>query len=168
MIWSKNLLGHRYLLPIYITFSILTAHILFSSFVHINLRKILLSIWFIFILTGNLWVYPDKVSQGWDSTLAHLPYYELRKKTLSYIENQEIDFEKVYSFFPNTATLNEIDLSGDTRNFNNYIPEAEFVIYSNIFNISDNEYETLKTEYVLLKEFKKRSIFIKIFHRKSE
>ena len=34
MIWAKNLLAHRYLLPIYLIFSVLVANILFSSYIH--------------------------------------------------------------------------------------------------------------------------------------
>ena len=110
MLWAKGLLGHRYLLPVFLVFSLLGATILFSEFVSQKLKYILSSVWIIILLTGNLWIYPPQISQGWDATLAHLPYYKLRTETLEYLKNEHIDIEKVSSFFPNIATLDEIDL----------------------------------------------------------
>ena len=111
MLWAKNLLAHRYLMPIYLSFSLLCAKILFSSNINKRLRSTLIFIWIIVISTGNLWTYPNKTSQGWDSTLAHLPYYKLRNNAILYLDHNNINFNEVCSFFPNTSCINEIDLS---------------------------------------------------------
>ncbi len=166
MVWAKNLLGHRYLIPLYLTFSIFVAKILFSSYTNLKLRKILIVIWLFSIISGNFWVYPDKISQGWDSTLCHLPYYKLRKQAIEYLDKQKIDINKVHSFFPNTAIIDEIDLNGDYRSFKDYTEDAKYILYSNIYNVSDEVYDTIINEYDIVKEFGNSVIFIRIYKRK--
>jgi hypothetical protein len=166
MLWGKNLLGHRYLIPVYLAFSILVAKILFSSYTDLRLKRILIFVWLFALLSGNLWVYPDKISQGWDSTLGHLPYYELRKQAIKYIDEQDIGINNVHSFFPNTAKIDDIDLNGDFRRFPNYCAGAEYVLYSNIYNIVDEDYDTLIAEYDLIKEFKKSTVYVRLYKRK--
>ncbi len=167
MIWAQNLIGHRYLLPIYLTFSILTAKILFSVCASIKLKRTLTFLWVFIILSGNFWVYPDKISQGWDATPAHLPYYKLRKKALEYVEKQKIDINKTASFFPNIATIDDIDLNGDKRRFKNFSYDTEYVFYSNIYNLSNEDYFKITNEYYPLKEFKNLNIYVRIYKRKN-
>ncbi len=167
MLWAKNLVAHRYLLPIFLIFSLLCAKILFSSYVNTNLKRILVFIWIAVLTTGNFWVYPDKIAQGWDATLAHLPYYDLRKQAIQYLDTENIDINEVVTFFPNRAPIDNIDLNGDQRNFKSYKEKSEYVLYSNIYNIRDDIYDRLRNEYNLIKEFKSKSIFIKIYKIKA-
>ena len=166
MIWAKNLLAHRYLLPIYLVFSILVAKILFSSYVHKKLRKLLIFSWIFTLLSGNFWIYPDKLSQGWDSTLAHLPYYKLRKKAIIFLDKQQIDFNTVHSFFPNLSVIDDMDLNNDYRYFRPYEKDAEYIMYSNIYNIDDDVYDTISENYYSIKEFKNKSIFVRVLRKK--
>ena len=166
MLWAKNLVGHRYLLPIYLTFSLLCAKILFSPYTDLTLKKILIFIWLFSITSGNFWVYPDKIAQGWDSTLGHLPYYKLRKQAIKYLDEQGININKVHSFFPNTTIIDNIDLNEDYRNFKNYSKDCKYVLYSNIYNINDEIYDSITNEYVQIKEFKNKTVFIKIYKKK--
>jgi hypothetical protein len=164
MLWAKNLMGHRYLIPIYLSFSLLTATILFSNFVNSKFRVILISIWLVVSLTGNLWIYPPKISKGWDSTLAHLPYYKLRLSAVNYLEAGKIDFKDVDSFFPNYYTLEEIDLKNDKRQFDNFTigNKSKYVFYSNIFNVNDDVYDYMMNNYEPIKRFEKNRVFILI------
>lgn len=162
MLWAKNLLGHRYLIPIYISFSLLTASIVFSNFVEKRFRNLLIFIWLIIAASGNLWIYPPKISKGWDSTLAHLPYYKLRLSAIDYIESNKIDFEDVDSFFPNYYTLEEIDLKNDKRHFENYTigNKSKYIFYSNIFNVDDDVYDYMMKNYKPLKRFENNRIYV--------
>jgi hypothetical protein len=157
-------MGHRYLIPIYLSFSLLTASIFFSDFVNRKFRLMLILIWFVISLTGNLWIYPNKISKGWDSTLAHLPYYKLRLSAIDYIEASKIDFKDVDSFFPNYYTLEEIDLKNDKRHFDNFIigNKSKYVFYSNIFNVDDDVYDYMMNNYEPIKRFEKNRVFILI------
>lgn len=162
MLWAKNLMGHRYLIPIYLSFSLLTASIVFSNFVSTKFRFVLILIWVVVSLTGNLWIYPDKISKGWDSTLAHLPYYKLRLSAIDYIESNNINFEDVDSFFPNYYTLEEIDLKNDKRHFENYTigNNSKYIFYSNIFNVDDDVYDYMMKTYKPIKRFENNRIYI--------
>lgn len=162
MLWAKNLLGHRYLMPIYILFSLLTASILFSDFVTKKLKSVLIVIWLLIVLSGNFWIYPPKISKGWDSTLAHLPYYKLRQQAIGYLDNQKINFKDVDSFFPNYYSIEDIDLNNDKRFFDNYTlgNNSEYIFYSNIFNVDDDVYDYIMINYTVVKEFKNNGVYI--------
>ena len=167
MLWAKNLLGHRYLLPIFLMFSLLTARILYSINKNLKLKQILLSVWILVIVSGNFWIYPDKISQGWDATLAHLPYYSLRKQAIAYFDEQKIEINEVETFFPDSNIIDDIDLNNDLRKFRRFEGGDGYVLYSNIHNVSDEIYDHLMGEYKLVKEFKSRGIFFKILEKGS-
>jgi hypothetical protein len=166
MVWAKNLLGHRYLLPVYLSFSLLCANILFTLRMNEKLRLSLISFWIFMLITGNLWVYPDKISQGWDSTLAHLPYYKIRQQALEYLDEEKIDYQKVQSFFPNNSVIDYSDLNSDGRQFNDFNNSCDYVIYSNVFNLNDTDYELVKNQYSVIKQFKRGLIHVDICRKK--
>ena len=166
MVWAKNLLAHRYLIPFYIIVALLGTQILFSNFVK-DIHKISLTIlWIIFLISGNFWIYPTKIAQGWDSTLAHLPYYSLRLQTIKYLEEKNINFNDVQSFFPNTRTIDLIDLNKDNRNFNTFDGKGKYVIFSNVFNVNDEVYKNLIKSYIVIKEFRNNRVFILILQKR--
>ena len=168
MIWAEGLLAHRYLMPIYLCFAILVAKVLFSPYVIGRLRSILLILWIAFLTTGHLWVYPPKISQGWDSSLAYLPYNKLRHQAIQYLDNENINFDQVSSFFPNANTLDDIDLNGDMRSFTKFTPGAEYVFYSNVNNVSDEVYTSLLEDYDLVKEYREWRVYVHIYKIKSD
>jgi hypothetical protein len=168
MLWAKNLMGYRYLIPIYLLFSLLSATILFSDFVKDQLKYFLASLWLLVLLSGNFWIYPPKIAQGWDSTLAHLPYYKLRIQALNYLNHQKINFKDVQSFFPNTATFDRIDLNHDPRNFDTYDGKSKYVFFSNIYNVDDATYDKITSTYAIVKEFKNKGVYIVIYKRTTE
>ena len=147
MIWGQGLIIHRYLLPAIILVAILTMHLLSRSGLPVRVRGVLLGVSVVILLTGNLWVYPRQIAQGWDSTLAHLPYYGLRNEALAFIQNEDISPWDCASFFPNLATMDEIDLGGDHRRFAEFDGKNAYVLYSNVFNISDQDLAVIDEQY---------------------
>jgi hypothetical protein len=107
------------------------------------LKSGLLVLWVVVLITGNFWIYPDKIAQGWDATLAHLPYYELQKQAIDYLDNNNIELDKVETFFPSHGTIDAFQLNNDNRIIDGYEGRREYVIYSNINNIADKEYDLL-------------------------
>lgn len=168
MLWAKNLLAHRYFMPFNIILSLLCASILFSNLVSKKIKYIATFLWFSVLISGSFWIYPDKIAKGWDSTLAHIPYFELRHHAIQYLNEEKIDFKDVGTFFPNTASLDKIDLNHDVRNFNNYNVRSKYVFYSNIYNISDTAYDAIhdKDSYELLKRFDDNGVFIELFKKR--
>ena len=164
-IWATELMQHRYFIPIYLTFALLCANVLFASYVNEKLKYLLAALWMVILLSGNFWIYPDTISKGWDSTLAHLPYYKLRSEAMTYLDSQRIDFKDVTSFFPNVASIDYIDLNNDQRNFDNFDSNSKYVFYSNIFNIDDATYYEITT-YEVLKRFESKGVFITIYKKR--
>jgi hypothetical protein len=166
MLWAKNLTAHRYLIPIYLVFAIFCASILFSGYVPTRLKVALSTIWMVFLLSGHCWIYPPKTSQGWDSTLAHLPYYGLRHEAIAYLDSNHIDFNHVQSFFPNVASMDKIDLNHDQRHFNNFDRTSDYVFFSNVFNAPDADQDFIHQHFTAVKKFEDNGVFIVIYKRR--
>ncbi len=164
----KNLSGHRYLLPAILLFAVYTNYLIFEKIKAERLKYILFIILLAGLLTGNLWIYPDKIAKGWDSTLAHLPYYHLRDEMMNYMQKNGIRIEDAGSVFPDAAELKYLDLSESTRKHaEKDLNTNEYIIYSNIFNdFEDNEIDRLKTDFTLVKDFHQSGVFIRLYKRK--
>lgn len=150
----KYSLLHRYLLP-FISIVILVFCSLADERVTTRKFQIAWALSLIGLLSGNLWVYPDSVAKGWDATLAHLPYYELRKKALHSLKERDIPPGEVFASFPYVRNRKCIDLSQDTTSFSKLPMEnAPYVLYSNISNdFSDDQLKTLKRDWKPIEQF---------------
>jgi hypothetical protein len=160
---SNNPLGHRYLVVSYLVFIMISYKIIEQ---HVRLKKTLYSIVILTLITGNLWVYPKHIAQGWDASLAHIPYFKLRTKAIQYLDTDNIPIEKVSTFFPNRGKIDMVDLSGDLRSFSDtFTGNEEYVFYSNVFNLSDKDYYILENNYHLTKRFEKALVHVDILKR---
>lgn len=150
----RHSLLHRYLLPL-----IAVTIFIFSSFAEEKLsakvfkRVCMLSL--MGLLSGNFWIYPDSIAKGWDATLAHLPYYHLRKEALHFIEEKKIPLGSVNGGFPYNLPGKCIDLNSDTASFSKFsVEESPFVLYSNISNdYTDLQLHDFRKNWILVKKF---------------
>ncbi len=118
------------------------------------------------LLSGNLWIDPEKISQGWNATLAHIPYHDLRTEAIQYLEKEKINIEEVGTFFPNYNSLDQINLDGDTRKFQHFDKNNSLVFYSNVYNITDEEYEVIQSNYQEIKQFESFGIYVTLLKKK--
>lgn len=162
---STNTIGHRYFIVSYIVFITLSFRIIIFFFTR---KKIIYSILFLGLVTGNLWIYPKEISQGWDATLAHIPYHSLRLEAINYLNKENINVEDVASFFPNLTKLDFVDFKGDTRSFQKFNKKNKYVFYATVFNLSDDELKSLENDYDVLKEFNNFNITINIYILKEQ
>ncbi len=163
MLLHKNLLGHRYLLPAFLVFSLFVNYLIFEI---LTKHKVLIaSILLGGLLSGNLWVYPEKISQGWDASLAYLPYFELQNHMDTYIKSQNIPFNAVGAEFPINTPRKYLHLSSDTVAYGNKnVNSDKYIIHSNIFNnFSDNELAKLSTDFRKIKSFRKNQIYVTVY-----
>jgi hypothetical protein len=160
---KTNPFGHRYFIASYIVFTILSFIILTTFY---KRKKIIYFILLIGLITGNLWVYPRNIAQGWDATLAHVPYYNLRNNAINYLNKNNIEIEDVATFFPNRTTIDNVDLSGDMRSFASFNGQNNYLFYSNVYNLTNEEYEIIDTKYILVKQFNKYNIHVNIYKLK--
>lgn len=168
LIIHKMLLGHRYLLPIFLVIDFIAVYFIYK---YVEKREWKVTFFIICLLglsLGNLWVYPKKISQGWDSTLGHLPYYELRNDLIDYIEKEQIPFKKIGSAFPNLLSLKYIDLENEEKHFvEKDLEKQEYIFYSNIFNdFTDEEIDELERNWKVVKEFKRLNVCVILFRKK--
>ena len=131
-----NLSAHRYFLPVYLAFHLFVFQWIVKSKILRPLgKKWVLTLLSISLATGNLQVYPHGISMDWDSTLAHVPYHQVRADAVHYLQQQQIPLSSVGSSFPNLNTGENIQLDGDLTAFAAMDTALNrFVFISNVFN----------------------------------
>ena len=159
-----GLMQSRYYLPVFIFLIMLTLYLI----IHLQSRiygYILYGLVFLSLFTGHFWVYPERISQNWDGTLAHLPYYDLRKKMINYIDEQNIPYISIGSEFPNLSKFKFTDLSDDTGAFApKNLDKNKYVFYSNVFNgFTVDELEALHSKWIMEKKFSSWNVYVKLY-----
>lgn len=167
LISHSYLTGHRYLLVPMIFFVVCMA-VMVSMITHARLRMAVTVLLLGGLATGHLWRYPEGVAMGWDSTLGHLPYYELRRDMMQYMQEQQIAISDAGSSFPNLGTLRETDLSEDSTHFHEKNLETDtWVFYSNVYNgFSDEELALLRDSFLVEKEMVRYPVRVVLYKRK--
>lgn len=163
----KGLNMHRYFLPAFISLSLVFYVALLASEISFKKRMLIYFMVVAGLFSGNFWIYPEKVSQGWDSTLAHLPYYSLRAEMLGYLDEQQIRLEEVGTSFPEIGPLTWRDLSGrkDGMTAKN-LQIHRYILYSNVMNdFSDEEIDLLRGEWQATKTLRSRGIELTLYKR---
>ena len=159
-----NPFGARYFTMLYLIFGILLSKLVINSLSEKKSKTIITAL-MILLFSGNFWVYPEKLSQSWDSSLSNLSYFQLRKQTINYFERQSVDFKTVGVGFPMYANFDYIDINNDNRNFEGIdFKQNKWIVYSNIFNSADDEIDKIKS-WIQVKEFKEGNVFIKIYKK---
>lgn len=165
MLLVSNPIGHRYLLPIYLTLSL-------SIFTWMTLRfdkKVIyrVSIFLLIVqLSGHFWVYPRTIAKGWDSSLAHLPYYQLREQVLDYLNSENITPADVGTAFPNIGERHIIDLKEGEGFMEKNLPGHRYIWYSNIFNdFTDVDFATLEKEYRIKQRWQSVQVEMILYER---
>lgn len=165
VLFSTNAFGHRYFIVSFCCLNLLAFSILNSYYFK---KKIIYTFLFLGLITGNLWIYPRTISQGWDATLAHVPYHSLRIEAINYLKDNKIKISEVATFFPNLNKLDHIDFSGNQQSFSKFTGKNKYVFYANVFNLTDEEYQILDKNYSRQKEFSKFNISIIIYTLKEK
>lgn len=165
VILHMNLSGHRYLLPVYLLVAVLVLFYLYNVTGENFPRKFFTWLLIIGLLTGNLWVYPDRIAKGWDSTLAYIPYFPLRMKMINFMKQEGIRPEETGTSFPNEGIIDHIDLSGNKSSFAEMdLLNNNYIFYSNIFNnFTDSELMKLKKEWHAVNELRLMQVKIILY-----
>lgn len=168
LLLHKYLSAHRYLLPIMVWLNVYAYFLIVTALNDTKWQKIASSIVVLGLLMGNFWIYPKTISQGWDSTLAHLPHYELRDKVLNYLEKENIALDRVGTAFPEIGALKYKDLSErEDGMVAKDLTEQEYIYYSNIMNeFTDEEIIALEKEWDRLVKWDKRGVTAIIYQKK--
>jgi len=158
--------AHRYIMPVYLSFSLLVIYMIFSS--EIIKKQLIIFLLCVGLLSGHLWIYPSHISQGWDASLAHMHYYDLRENILSDMKSQNIDIDEVTCVFPNNSEQRFMDLSDNTAKHTPFDHKnRKYVLYSNVYNdFTDEDIKVLDIEYKILSHYQKMGVFMTLYVRK--
>ncbi len=162
-----NPFGARYFIVQFILFAILTTKLLFDLF-NEKQAKIIAVLLIIVSVTGNLWLYPEKIAQNWDCTMKHLPFYSLRKECFDYMEKQGIAYEQTASGFCLYGDQRNVDLMNKERIIQSILTDdIQFFLYSNISNLSDEMIEEFNNPAIWtnIKTFERGGGFIRVLSR---
>lgn len=166
-LFFENGTGHRYLLP-FTTLLILVSGQVISR---LQVRSALLAfaISALGLLSGHFWVYPEPIANGWDSTLAHLPYFDLKNQALE--ELKMVRPQSVGTDFPNLRPVSEeyLKITETTLFKPKALRSDSLVLYSNVFNgFSEADRDTLKNHYQLQNAWKMGSVKMELYCRVRE
>jgi hypothetical protein len=163
MLRYQTLSSHRYILPSMAVFAVISGFLLFT---YVRKYKwMLFAVLFIGLQSGHFWIYPEKLAQGWDATMAHVPYYSLKQKMIDYLKEENIKFNHVGTVTPNKNPMKYVHLNNETKSFaDKDFENNKYMFYSNTMNdFSDDEIEKLNKKWSLVKEFEKRGVFVKLY-----
>jgi hypothetical protein len=162
-----DLKGHRYFMPIYFSFSVFICFFLFYEIKNPVLHKIGVIVTLISLISGSFWVYPEKISQGWDSTLGHFPYFQLRENMIQFMDENKIDKSQVGFDFPGAYPQKYLNLSEDTWSFPEVdIKTQEYILYSNVVNeFTDSEIKELNNSWEIIHTEHSKTVNFKLYHK---
>lgn len=154
----------RYFMPQFFVLTILVLLFLVKCF-NAKQIKISVAVILLFTLTGNFWIYPEKMAKPWDAMLAHLPYYELRKDCFNYIDENNFDYNDLSAGFCLYGNRKFIELAHVGKTVNSTDMSKKYFIYSNISNLEDEYVDELKNveKWTPIKSFEKWPVYITIY-----
>ncbi len=161
----QGLHQHRYLLPAMIALQLFAFTLIAGSTLQRLWKAGLLALLLLGPISGHFWVYPDSIAQGWDVTLAHLPYYGLKEDMIDYLDEAGIPLHQVGTAFPEIGPQYLKDLSGRQSGFvSKNLDEQEYILYSNVMNdFTDEELEQLQSEWTTIRQLESGGIKLILF-----
>ena len=107
------------------------------------------------------------MAKPWDATLAHLPYYGLREECFDYIDAEGLDYAEVSSGFSLYGDRGFVELRHWGKRVNPSPLAGEYVIYSNICNMEDEQIEALHDPalWTPVRTFEKWPVSIILYRR---
>jgi len=165
MIIYKIMNSHRYLMPVYFFLPLITVSLLNITNTPRITKVLLIAFLTAGLISGNFWVYPQKIATGWDASLSYLPYQHLRSLMIDYIEEQNIPFSQIGTEVPNTTVFKFIDAGNDERSFERAnVKRHKYIFYSNIMNMfSDEVIDQLNSEWIIIKEYRFLQVYVILF-----
>jgi hypothetical protein len=158
----SNPIGHRYLLVVYALSFILFSYII-SYFKN---ALILFLIAIATLISGNFWIH-KKISNGWDSTMAHIPYFKIKQEMNAFINENKIEKKIIGSRFPLHVSEKQEILYGDSIRLG-YLGDSthfDYILYSNI----SNEWTVEDLEKISLMDtlyhLEKNGVFVTLYQK---
>jgi len=164
-VFLSNPIGHRYFLIVYVFMLLASLDFLYKK--HKNL------IWILFLLPlGHFQIYGNKISNGWDCSLAHLSYFSLRNDFSLFMKERNIAKHQTGTVMPLQSSDTQYYLSGDTTRMINIngkdINDYKYILFSNICNDFSDEQLDKMTSFSILKKEKKGMTEMILYQNKTD
>jgi len=165
-----NPILHRYFMVYFLLISIL-AVCFFTKHLKKKQFNFIFILVFVGLISGHFWIYPDRITQGWDASLAHLPYFKLRSEMMDYINQENINYNEVATGFPMYNSYYHTNLIKNKNQFNplhkRKLLESNYIIYTNVCNdFSVADMQLLNSEkFSLEKTMKAYGIKMQLYRR---
>lgn len=169
MVPFSNPMGPRYLMICFLLAIFLFLNLIFNYDLSKKLRNGILGIAALGLLTGHLWVYPATISQGWDSSLAYLRYFDLEEQMIDYIKNESLNSQEIgthLSFNNRWSNYARDQKDTDLLFAKADIATNSYYLFSNIENTTkDEEIKELEEKWTLLQEYCDMGVFMKLYKK---
>jgi len=161
--------AHRYLLPFFLALSLFFVQVLQQSQILPRSKRSIMVLVLIGLASGNLWLYPRGIAQGWDSTPRHWAHFSMREQVIRYLDAHKIPLQSVGTTFPEIGPLHWRDLSKRQDGFSPLdLQQNKYVYYSSVMNdFSDKEREILFHQWQKVLDLKKGGLEAVLFKRPS-
>lgn len=157
-----NLLAHRYMMPFYASIAILAIYLL--AHLKVKHKNLIFALMILVQISGHFWTYPRRISQGWDSTLANLPYYHMREEFKSYIKAHNIQPQIVGSGFSMVGPEKYIDLNDEDAGFVDFTSDSlDYILYSNVTNTMNKASTFYFENWKIIKQEKRGHVEMVLF-----
>ncbi|HNI44059.1 MAG TPA: hypothetical protein PK230_05145, partial [Chitinophagales bacterium] len=127
---------HRYFLPIQVLATLWLSVYLSSE--NLLQRYLIIFLLLLHLIMGHRWIHRPPIANGWDASLAFLPYQSLERQLHSDIDSLAIPPSKIYTTFPLLHSRKYTHLLQDTSNFKMFKPtflsQTPYFLHSNLSN----------------------------------
>jgi hypothetical protein len=167
----SNPIGPKYFIVFFLLLTILVCFLL-QTISNKKVRLSLASLFIISLLSGNFWLYPERLGNSWDASLKVLPYFDLKDEMDEFILSNKIPSEDVGTQFPLIADKRYSHLSDDSFKYTNVwsgpLENYSYFLQTNVIN-TDISYqvEEVKKTWVLIKSIKKGQVYFSLYKNPS-
>jgi hypothetical protein len=162
----SNPSGPRYMMVAYIFAMILFVNLLYEKNTQTKIKKWLIPLACIALITGHFWIYPPKIAQAWDSSYAYLNYFPMEKKMRNYIDANNIPKNEVATYL----SWNSEDFFNPSNNSEKFalpnkdLSKNKYIIVSNVENFMEEEtLDTITDSWTLKQKFSQLGVFISLY-----
>ncbi len=170
MIPLANPIGHKYFIVVFLMLNIAIC-CLIQQIQNRKIQIIIFVLFFISLFTGNFWLYPERLGNGWDSSLKVIPYFHLKEEMDEFIKEEKIDIKQIGTQFPLIADKKYSHLIDSSYYYNNVwsgpTSKYNYFLFTNVINSDiSNQIEETKNTWQLIKSLKSGQVYISLYKKK--
>ncbi|MFI5149364.1 MAG: hypothetical protein ACHQRM_06485 [Bacteroidia bacterium] len=179
----SNPIGARYFMPVFVLLIFPVCYLLqqWKTIQRIGSVILMAAI----LLSGNYWIYPERLSNEWDTSLKVMPYFKLEQDMREFIyttslKNKEMNPYKIGTQFPLINSRAETYLSHEwnvpdiisyfdnelhyTNALDGPVSKFHYYLHSNVCNTDLlPQIEEVKKKWKLVKEFRQGLVYISLY-----